>query len=75
VQIYSAATALDGTRTSTRRPTPAPTASPWRRSSKNLGLISGYQHITSIDAAHTAIQTGPFITGTNWLSGMDDPDS
>lgn len=44
------------------------------KAAKQLGLISGYQHITSLAAAHTAIQSGPFITGTNWLAGMDDPD-
>lgn len=44
------------------------------KAAKQLGLISGYQHITSLAAAHTAIQAGPFITGTNWMSGMDEPD-
>ena len=41
---------------------------------KAAGLISGYLHITSLAAAQTAIQTGPFIVGTNWYAAMDDPD-
>jgi hypothetical protein len=39
----------------------------------SLGLISGYQHITSVSAAQTAIQSGPFIVGTDWYTGMDSP--
>jgi papain like protease len=41
---------------------------------KNAGLISGYTHITSIAAAQTAIQTGPFIVGSDWYTGMDNPN-
>lgn len=37
-----------------------------------LGYLSGYQHITSISAAQTAIIGGPFIVGTVWLDGMFD---
>jgi hypothetical protein len=40
-----------------------------------FGYLSGYQHITSIAAAQTAIQTGPFIVGTVWLDGMFEPDA
>jgi hypothetical protein len=40
---------------------------------KNHGLISGYRHITTIGEAHAAIQDGPFIIGTIWMSGMDNP--
>ncbi len=42
---------------------------------KARGLISGYTHVTSLDAAHTAIQSGPFIVGTNWYEGFDTPDA
>jgi hypothetical protein len=38
-----------------------------------FGYLSGYQHVTSIAAAQSAIQTGPFIVGTNWYEGMFDP--
>lgn len=39
------------------------------------GLISGYQHCTSLTAVITALQSGPVITGTNWYDSFDDPDS
>jgi hypothetical protein len=45
------------------------------KAAKNTGLISGYLHMTSLAACHTAIQSGPFIVGTNWYTSMDSPDS
>lgn len=39
------------------------------------GLISGFQHCTSLDAVITALQTGPLITGVNWYDNFDEPDS
>lgn len=41
---------------------------------RDLGLISGWTHITSVAAAHAAIPKGPFIVGTVWMSGQDTPD-
>lgn len=38
-----------------------------------LGYLAGFQHITSIAAAQTAIVTGPFLVGTNWYDGMFNP--
>jgi hypothetical protein len=38
------------------------------------GLISGYQHATSLEAALTALAERPVMVGTNWLEGMYDPD-
>lgn len=45
------------------------------KAAKNAGLISGYVHMTSVAACHTAIQAGPFIVGTNWYTSMDSPDA
>lgn len=45
------------------------------KAAKNAGLISGYQHITSVAAAQTAIQKTPFIVGSDWHVSMDSPDS
>jgi len=42
---------------------------------QKAGLISGYQHITSVAAAQTAIKSGPFIVGCNWYTSMDNPNS
>ncbi len=44
------------------------------KAAKNAGLISGYLHMRSVAACHTAIQNGPFIVGTNWYTSMDSPD-
>lgn len=40
---------------------------------RNLGLVRGYHHAFSFDAALRALQSGPVITGVNWYAGMDDP--
>lgn len=45
------------------------------KAAANAGLISGYTHITSIGAAQTAIQTGPFIVGSDWYTSFDTPDA
>lgn len=45
------------------------------KAAKNAGLISGYLHMTSVAAAQTAIQAGPFIVGSDWYTGMDSPSS
>lgn len=40
---------------------------------KARGLNNGYEHVTNVMEAHAAIQKRPFIIGTVWLSGMDQP--
>lgn len=40
---------------------------------QQAGLISGYQHATSLNAALTALAQGPVITGVNWYSSFDTP--
>lgn len=39
------------------------------------GLINGYQHATSLEAALTALVKQPIITGTKWLGDMFRPNS
>lgn len=74
LKLYSAAEVIDGAG-------PYPPADQGSsglsvaKAAKNAGLISGYQHITSVAAAHTAIACGPFIVGTDWHDGMDNPDA
>ena len=38
------------------------------------GLISGYRHATSLEAALAALEADPVITGINWYSSFDEPD-
>lgn len=45
------------------------------QAAKNAGLIAGYTHALTVAAAHTAIQAGPFIVGSDWYTGMDTPDA
>jgi hypothetical protein len=42
---------------------------------KARGLISGYLHATSLTAMQAALQDTPVIVGTEWRSGMDNPDA
>jgi hypothetical protein len=75
VKLYSAATKIDdapGTYPPTDTGSDGLSVA---KAAQQAGYLSGYQHITSVDAAKTAILSGPFIVGTNWLSGMDSPDS
>lgn len=44
------------------------------KAAKEAGLISGYTHATSLDAALTALAAGPVIAGINWYSSFDEPD-
>jgi hypothetical protein len=39
------------------------------------GLISGYQHATSLEAALAALETRPVITGVSWYDSFDEADS
>jgi hypothetical protein len=75
VALYSAATALDdydGTYP------PEDTGSDGlsvAKAAQKAGLISGYQHCTSLNAALAALAERPVITGVSWYEGMDDPDA
>ncbi len=42
---------------------------------KNRGLISGYRHAFSLTDALDALQDGPVLWGTNWLTGRDNVNS
>jgi hypothetical protein len=45
------------------------------KAAKRDGMISGYQHATSVGAAYTALKAGPFIVGSYWYSDMDAPSA
>ena len=42
---------------------------------KQAGLISRYEHAFSLDAALTALQSGPVLVGITWKAGCDHPMS
>jgi hypothetical protein len=74
VVLYSAATKLDDVR---GYYPPTDTGSDGlsvAKAAKKAGLISGYQHCTSLDATLKALSQRPVICGVNWYEGMDEPD-
>lgn len=74
VAVYSQATQLD---TFPGTYPPQDTGSSGLAAAKALlqmHYISGYTHAFDIDAALTALQNGPVITGVNWYEGFDTPD-
>ncbi|MCU1617349.1 MAG: hypothetical protein JWO98_4889, partial [Frankiales bacterium] len=75
VRVYSLATELDGFDGTYPPDDTGSSGLAAAKAAKQLGLISGYQHITSLAAAHAAIVAGPFITGVNWYEGFDNPDA
>lgn len=42
------------------------------KAAKDAGLISGYRHALSLADALDALQDGPVLWGTSWLTGMDN---
>lgn len=43
------------------------------KAAKNMGLISGYEHATSMAAVLTALNKGPCMAGTVWKGDMFNP--
>lgn len=75
VTLYSAATALDSYQ-GTYPPTDTGSDGlSVAKAAQKAGLISGYQHITSLNDALAALQLGPIITGVNWYSTFDTPNA
>ena len=75
VRLYGMATQLDSY-TGTYPPTDGGSDGiSVAKAAKNAGLISGYTHAMSLDAAVTALQTRPVITGVNWYDSFDSPDA
>lgn len=75
VAIYSAATALDDY---DGQWPPTDTGSDGLSVAKacvKAGLISGYTHALSSEAALTALSKTPVIAGVNWYDTFDEPDA
>lgn len=75
VDLYSAATRLDSFRGVYP---PTDTGSDGLsvcKAAKRAGLISGYEHALSLEAALTALAKNPIIIGINWYDTFDSPGS
>jgi hypothetical protein len=75
VALYSAATNLDGYDGGWPPQDTGSDGLSVAKACQQLGLISGYQHATSLEAALTALAAGPVIAGINWYSSFDQPDA
>jgi len=75
VKIYSRATQLDGFQGTYPPDDTGSDGLSAAKAVKEVGFASGYLHMTSVEAMHTAIQAGPFAVGLSWYSGFDSPDS
>jgi hypothetical protein len=74
VKIYSRATQLDAW---DGQYPPNDTGSDGLSAAKaaaEMGLITAYHWAFGIDQALLALQEKPFVTGTYWKEGMDEPD-
>lgn len=73
VALYSRATQLDGIPGAYP---PADTGSDGlsvAKAAKEKGLIAGYLHAFSLDAALKALEQQPIIVGIDWYEGFDNP--
>lgn len=75
VRIYSEATRIDSYPGSYPPDDTGSSGLAVCKAAKNEGLISSYQHAFSLEAALTALMSGPVITGVPWFEGFDTPDA
>lgn len=73
--LYSTATHLDNIRGSWRPDDTGSTGLAAAKAAQKAGLIAGYQHALSLDAALKGLGLLPCITGVNWYEGFDQPDA
>jgi hypothetical protein len=73
--LYGAATKLDNIKGSYPPDDTGSTGIAAAKAAQKVGLIAGYQHALSLDAALMGVGKLPGITGVNWYEGFDTPDS
>jgi hypothetical protein len=73
VALYSVATSLDDFAGTYPPDDTGSSGLAVAQAAKAVGLISGYLHMTSVAACQNAITQGPFIVGSNWFQGFDNP--
>ena len=75
VALYSAATRLDDYDGSWPPDDSGSDGLSVAKAAQRAGLISGYQHCTSLNAALAAIAERPVIAGINWYDSFDEPST
>lgn len=73
IALYSAATALDSYAGGYPPTDTGSDGLAVAKAATAAGLISGYQHATSLDAALAALAAQPVIAGINWYDSFDSP--
>lgn len=73
VALYSAATRLDSVRGTYPPDDTGSSGLGVAKACQKAGLISGYRHATSLNAALTALSQTPVITGVSWYDSFDEP--
>jgi len=74
VALYSTATRIDGIPGSWTPDDTGSTGLAAAKALKQAGLIAGYLHTFSLQAALAALQAGPLMVGMNWYDSFDTPD-
>jgi hypothetical protein len=72
--LYSAATQLDGYDGEWPPDDTGSDGLSVAKAAQRAGLISGYQHAMSLDAALAALADQPVICGISWYDSFDEPD-
>ncbi len=73
--LYSTATALDDYEGEYPPEDTGSSGLAVAKAALSAGLISGYRHATSLEAALTALAEQPVIAGINWYDSFDSPDA
>lgn len=73
--LYHSATSLDNIKGAYPPNDTGSTGLAAAKAAQKAGLISGYQHALSLDAALKGLGALPCITGINWYEGFDQPDA
>lgn len=73
IALYSAATTLDDYAGGYPPDDTGSDGLSVAKAAKAAGLISGYKHATSLEAALTALEAAPVIVGINWYDSFDYP--
>jgi hypothetical protein len=73
VRLYSAATQLDEVQGQYPPTDTGSSGLAVAKAAKAQGLIAGYQHAFSLEAALQALVLAPLITGVHWYQGFDHP--
>ncbi|WP_405673288.1 hypothetical protein [Streptomyces sp. NBC_01530] len=73
--LYSSATHLDNIKGSWKPDDTGSVGLAGAKAAQKAGLIAGYQHALSLDAALKGLGSLPCITGVNWYEGFDNPDA